>query len=68
MFIGLIILIIFMLWFFSHSLTTKQALKNIPINYTEIVASYSVNDDEVFFLKNDEYLYGYIIEKKRFVL
>ncbi len=57
------IIIICLIYFFSHSLTAVQSLKKLGFDYTEIVASYYVDGDEVFFLKNDSYFASHVIEK-----
>ncbi len=59
-----LIVVITILWLFSPPLTVKQALKDVPFSYTEIVANYNVEGNEVFFLKNDSQFSSNVIEKK----
>lgn len=60
---SLVCIVIFAIWFFSHSLTAKQALDDSYFAYNEIVASYTVDGNEVFFIKNDMNFSCQIIEK-----
>ncbi len=60
---SVVFVVIFSVWFFSHSLTAIQALKGAQFQYTEIVAQYTENGDEIFFLKNDSQFSSNIIQK-----
>lgn len=61
---SLVAVVIFSIWFFSHSLTAKQALDDGFFRYNEIIASYNVDGDEVFFTKTDTSYSSQVVEKK----
>ena len=44
-----VVLVLCSIWVFSHSITAKQALDDSYFDYTEIIDSYTVDGDEVFF-------------------